>query len=148
MRIYPNIADHPNREFLERRVLSHILIDEACECWLWQGRLSVGGYGIIGIDGKKYYAHRVVFLWKGGRIPEGLDLDHLCRVRNCVNPKHLEPVTRRENLMRGETIPAKRAAKTQCSNGHPLDKFNTYLYKGKRDCRICIQRRNRARRKA
>jgi hypothetical protein len=75
-----------------------------------------------------------------GAVPEGLELDHLCRVRGCVNPKHLEPVTHRENLMRGESWSAVNARKTHCPEGHPYDETNTYIDgKGRRRCRECAR---------
>jgi len=80
---------------------SHVVIGESC--WLWTGPLNPGGYGTNG--GR--LAHRVVYERLIGQIPAGLTLDHLCRVRNCVNPQHLEPVTIAENLRRR---PAKAAA--------------------------------------
>lgn len=75
-------------------------------CWLWHGAVSKckgGGYGLIYVGGKEVVksAHRVVYELERGAIPNGMDLDHLCRVRTCVNPAHLEPVTRKENLRRG-----------------------------------------------
>jgi len=72
-----------------------------------------------------------------GPIPEGLDLDHLCRNRWCVNPEHVEPVTRRENLIRGQTTIAQNVSKTHCPAGHAYDETNTYYYRGMRQCRIC-----------
>jgi hypothetical protein len=83
-------------------------------------------------------AHRVVWRAYRGVIPSGLDLDHLCRVRSCVNPAHLEPVTRRVNLLRGDTLTARHAALTQCYRGHEMNATNTYVTKrGFRDCRVC-----------
>jgi len=85
-------------------------IDES-GCWLWTASLNAGGYGQFasGSIGTRL-AHRWRWEMENGPVPEGLELDHLCRVRHCVNPAHLEPVTRRENLLRGETLTAKNAA--------------------------------------
>jgi hypothetical protein len=74
---------------------------QADDCWLWTGCVGDGGYGQVTIAQRRHKAHRAVYELLVGPIPEGLDLDHLCRVRRCVNPDHLEPVTRSENLRRG-----------------------------------------------
>ena len=70
-------------------------------CWLWVAMLGSGGYGRFKVGNKNVYAHRLSYEHHVGAIPEGLDLDHLCRTRCCVNPTHLEPVTRKENIRRG-----------------------------------------------
>ena len=77
-------------------------------CWIWTGALSKNGYGNVHIRPKNMVAHKAVYLLLRGPVPEGLDLDHLCRVRCCVNPYHLEPVTRFINLQRGNAIWNKR----------------------------------------
>ena len=101
-------------------------------CWMWTGGGTAKGYGAIG---KNRLAHRVAFELLRGPIPDGLELDHLCRVRNCVNSEHLEPVTHRENLRRGV---ASRHDPDQCPQGHPLAGGNLYTCpKGHRYCRIC-----------
>jgi HNH endonuclease len=71
------------------------------ECWLWRGQISPSGYGRIDINNHAGYAHRYVYERERGPIPNGLQLDHLCRVRACVNPSHLQPVSRAENIRRG-----------------------------------------------
>jgi len=108
-------------------------------CWLWQGRVHPRtGYGQAWFDGTNRLAHRVMFTLVRGPIPAGLQLDHLCRVRHCVNPEHLEPVTARENTLRGVTLPAANAAKTECPRGHLYDTDNTYVdRRGGRHCRAC-----------
>ncbi len=83
-------------------------------CWLWTGALN-GGYGRIHHSpGRVLYTHRAAYELLVGPVPEGMDLDHLCRNRACCNPDHLEPVTRRENLLRGDTLTAAHAADRPC----------------------------------
>lgn len=88
---------------------------------------------------KKYIvAHRMVYTFIKGPIPEGMQIDHLCRNRKCVNPNHLEPVTQQENMRRGQGIAARNKAKIFCMRGHPLYGENVGLYKnGNRFCREC-----------
>jgi hypothetical protein len=77
------------------------IVDPETGCWLWQKAKTSQGYGNVRFQGKNYVAHVLAYLLAHGPKPEGLDLDHICRNRNCVNPDHLEPVTRQENLARG-----------------------------------------------
>ena len=107
-------------------------------CWQWSARLNADGYGHLNVDGQKVRAHRFAYEMLVGAIPEGLQLDHLCRNRGCVNPDHLEPVTNRENILRGETVPARNAAKTHCSKGHEFTPENTTMRaNGWRECKTC-----------
>jgi len=108
-------------------------------CWLWQGCINnLTHYGIIGINGKPELVHVVSYRLVGKVIPEGMELDHLCRNRNCVNPDHLEPVMHRDNVLRGINACAQHAKVTQCPRGHSYDLFNTYYRPdGGRDCHIC-----------
>jgi hypothetical protein len=107
-------------------------------CWLWTAGVDRDGYGRFYFEGKNLRAHKFAYESLVGSIPEGLHLDHLCRARSCVNPAHLEPVTRKENILRGEGPTAVNARRTQCANGHPLDSANTYYRKdGQRNCRPC-----------
>ena len=112
-------------------------------CWLWSGADKRNGYGQITISGKKLSVHRLAFTVLSGAIPAGLDLDHLCRVRCCVNPEHLEPVTRQTNLLRGQTYPARNAAKATCPKGHAYDRL---VRRGDgsvgRGCRVCSRETN------
>ena len=112
-------------------------IDKTDTCWLWTGTILQSGYGQIRWNAKQYRVHRFVYELLVGPIPEGLTLDHLCRVRHCVNPAHLEPVTMRENLLRSSSFVAINARKTHCPQGHPFDSENTLVYKGSRVCRAC-----------
>lgn len=110
-------------------------------CWLFAGYKNTIGYGQIfyTVDGKtKYqYAHRVSYETFNGPIPDGLAIDHLCSIRHCINPSHLEAVTLRENTLRGEGVIVNKK-KTNCPQGHPYSLENTtYNNKGWRVCRTC-----------
>lgn len=126
--------------FLER-FWSKVEITDTC--WLWTGHLNKKGkYGHIrtGLGESKVVAHR--FAWEFTNqipVPVGLELDHLCRVRICVNPAHLEPVTHKVNILRGNSPSACHARKTHCSRGHSLSTDgDVYIHtKGGRVCRIC-----------
>lgn len=110
-------------------------------CWLWTGVLDHNGYGRLGRDS----AHRTGYLLSGRRIPKGMVLDHLCRIRCCVNPAHLEPVTQRENCRRGlvgRPSGDRMLAKTHCPSGHAYAGDNLYIEhkpngRSARHCRIC-----------
>jgi hypothetical protein len=116
-------------------------------CWIWTASTTPAGYGKVRINGQLRYAHRVAYERHMGPIPEGLELDHLCRVRRCVNPAHLEPVTHRENMLRGEGVGSRCAAVTHCPQGHPYDEANTHrTTTGRRKCRACNRIRAAARR--
>ena len=110
-------------------------------CWLWHGCFNSSGYGQCTYEGKDHRVHRLIYQWMIGPIPDGKQLDHLCRVRCCVNPFHLEVVTLKENVLRGIGITAKNAVKTHCINGHKFNNENTYLAKRKRgiqrECKKC-----------
>jgi len=122
---------------------------DASGCWLWRGKVHRSGYGVFSVGhARSQFAHRWIYQHERGPVPAGLELDHLCRVRHCVNPAHLEAVTRRENLLRGQTIPAAHAAKTRCPQGHPYDEGNTYRFRGSRQCRTCRAVRSAERRAA
>lgn len=115
-------------------------------CWLWTGRLR-DGYGVVAFAGGSCKVYALAWAWThDGELPEdGLVLDHLCRVRSCCNPAHLEPVTRGQNAMRGETIAAAHATKTVCPHGHAYDAGNTDVTPdGRRDRRKCRITRKRA----
>lgn len=109
-------------------------VEQTPTCWLWRGSTNGRGYGHLTRGGKQIVAHRYSWFLHGKTIPSGYDLDHLCRVRNCVRPDHLEPVTRRENAQRG----ARGRMVTNCPRGHEYDEVNTYITReGRRDCRAC-----------
>jgi hypothetical protein len=110
-------------------------------CYKWPGYITGMGYGQLGTKkklGKNISAHRLVWEATNGPIPHGLSLDHLCRNPACVNPHHLEPVTHKENCLRGVGITAINSKKTHCKTGHPFDEENTgYQKSGKRYCKEC-----------
>ena len=114
-------------------------------CWLWTASKFYTGYGRFytgpgqfGLERKIECAHRVAYELVKGPIPEGLQIDHLCRVPACVNPDHLEAVTRRENWIRGEAPSAKAHLLPHCKYGHEYTPENTYMKKqGGRSCRQC-----------
>jgi hypothetical protein len=95
------------------RIQERILLGQG-SCWLWTGTITNGGYGQFYYRGKREYAHRVVYGLLRGPIPDGMECDHLCRVRRCVNPRHIELVTRRENILRGLGPSAAHAVKERC----------------------------------
>lgn len=115
--------------------------EDGAACWKWKGPLSRLGYAKFwsryGGRHKSWLAHRLAYEWCVGPIPEKMTLDHLCRVRHCVNPAHLEPVTHRENVLRGEGVAAKQARQTHCVRGHELSGDNVRYWKRKRYCRAC-----------
>ncbi|WP_053197411.1 HNH endonuclease signature motif containing protein [Streptomyces viridochromogenes] len=110
-------------------------------CLTWTAFKQPNGYGKFGLNGKSQYAHRVAYEALIGPIAAGLMIDHLCRNRACVNVEHMEAVTNKVNILRGETIMAANAAKTHCPNGHEYTEENTYISpsSGGRTCRTCIR---------
>lgn len=117
-------------------------------CWEWTSCRNQYGYGKLWWNGENRLAHRVVYQCAMGEIPNGLTLDHLCRVRHCVNPAHLEPVTSRENTHRG-VVPSIISAKVNvCVAGrHELSGANIGIQSGgKRYCKACKSERERMRR--
>lgn len=108
-------------------------VDRTDSCWLWSGSTDRNGYGRLRWHGEIHQTHRVAYQALTGDIPEDLEIDHLCRVRRCCNPEHLEPVTHAENMRRGEL-----ATRSRCSSGHEYTEANTYRRRdGARVCRAC-----------
>lgn len=144
---------------LRSRLLSQAIISPD-GCWLWSGQVSEG-YGRIHTVGSAkdriaLLAHRAVYELYYGPIPKGLHLDHLCRVRHCVNPAHLEPVTCQENVLRSPiAVASKWASRTHCEAGHEFTPENTRWRKRRdnpdktyRECRACRRIQDHARRAA
>ena len=121
-------------ERLERK-----LTRDPSGCWIWTGALTPEGYGSIRNKGMgSTMVHREVYEHLVAPIPDALQIDHLCRNRACCNPQHLEPVTTRENTLRGAGPTALNAAKTHCIRGHELSGPNLYTSPdGRRRCRSC-----------
>lgn len=118
-------------------------------CWLWRGVIAKDGYGHVTIETIQCLVHVVTYEWLMGPVPEGLQLDHLCRVRNCVNPSHLEPVTAKVNTLRSPIAPAAlNARKTHCPQGHEYSGYNVRIgLDGRRHCRTCKREWMREKRK-
>lgn len=129
---------------LPERFESKFIPEPNTGCWLWLSSVNPGGYGeylpgrTLGADGRRnptVRAHRYAYEQVRGPIPPGLQLDHLCRVRSCVNPDHLEPVTNHENVLRGWATGERTV--TRCKRGHELSGENLYCSPGRRHCRTC-----------
>jgi hypothetical protein len=132
MRIYKKLTP----EQVEERFLDRIIPEPNSGCWLWIGVTYPNGYGCFQ---RHTYAHRWSYERYVGPIPDGLELDHLCRTRCCANPSHLEPVTRRVNTLRGTSVFAKNAAKTHCPRGHLLGGDNVTASARRNGSRACAQ---------
>lgn len=118
-------------------------------CWLWIGCCNPKGYGNFTYNSRTRSAHRVSYEFYVGPVPDGLTFYHKCRQRCCVNPDHLEPVTNKENILRGDGACAAKARAITCKNGHLLvDKYSSTGRFVQRWCRICwVQQRRENRHK-
>lgn len=103
-------------------------------CWIYTGYLTAGGYAQIRTGDRARTRHVAAYELFVGPVPRGLDLDHLCKRPACFNPRHLEPVTRRENIRRSDAWGGVNSRKTHCPQGHPYDRVNA---NGARTCRRC-----------
>ena len=126
----------------EELLADRYAIDPATGCWIWKGKPKDTGYGQVkigGRNGRVVDAHQAVYELVVGPVPSGKELDHLCRTPLCVNPAHLEPVTHRVNVLRGESPAARASRATACPQGHPYDAQNTYVRPDGRGrgCRAC-----------
>ena len=115
-------------------------------CWIWMAATAGMGYGVFRFRGRQDYAHRAVYEMVVAPIPAGLEIDHLCCVKLCVNPAHLEAVTCSENILRMIPTRKRRPQLSHCQRGHELTPENSYYHKtGQRECRACRNWRSRAR---
>ncbi len=139
---------------LPARFWSKCTLDHHRGCWLWIGRMGRGGYARWTMGQQCWAGHKFAFLRLRGSYDETLELDHLCRVRHCVNPAHLEPVTHTENVRRGVSVIAEHMKKATCIRGHEFEVLPaTSARAGRRLCRVCMNakaterslRRHRAR---
>ena len=120
----------------------------ADECWNWRGAARPLGYGMFGLRGEAYGTHRISYTLARGPIPDGLVLDHLCRNPRCINPAHLEPVTQRENVLRGDARLTK-SPDERCPKGHEPNWMQVQKHGPDRPktrvCRGCFNERARRR---
>lgn len=114
------LKNYPEEKFWSK-------VDKTKSCWNWKGCLRKDGYGHLSVETKAKLPHRISYQLLVGRIPKKLQIDHLCRNRSCVNPKHLELVTIGENVLRGKSFSAINAKKTHCKRGHEFTKENTIV---------------------
>lgn len=130
------------RSPIDVRFWRHVAHGEGLDCWPWSGYRNDDGYGQVRVDGKVRGAHRVAWEILRGEIPDGLELDHLCRNRACVNPWHLDPVTKRVNWERGAIGALSRG--DHCRRGHEFTQENTSWHRDggqlRRRCRTCNHR--------
>lgn len=124
------------------RLLDKVRVDPESGCWNWTAAVSAT-YGQFWLEGRQWLAHRASYVLHGGEIPDGLQLDHLCRNRICVNPEHLEARVNQERA--GMPVARFQRSKTHCKRGHAYDAENTHVTsQGFRQCRAC-GRANQAR---
>lgn len=135
-----------NAEVLKRRILAHSIPVTESGCWLWEGATTVQGYGVMWDGEKNSTAHRIALLAFNGPFNEKFTVDHLCRVRGCVNPDHLEAVPHATNLLRGNTFNAAQVGRTHCPRGHEYTDINTNRWGGMRRCRSCDREKHREKR--
>lgn len=137
------VSGHNARRPIAGRFWNRVAIGTLSDCWLWLGSLGTQGYGQVSQDGRLVKAHRVAYELTNGPIPDGLVVHHWCAVKRCVNPEHLEAMTRSEHPDTGADL---NRRKTRCPRGHAYDETNTYINPGTggRHCRTCTSERLRA----
>lgn len=137
-------APQTDRAAIEaQRFDAKVVSDHETGCLLWCGATNNTGYGTVRVRGRTLLAHRVAYERHIGPIPDGLQIDHLCRIRRCVNPRHLEIVTSKENTLRGHSPLAQSARRQRCPRGHILQGENLHLRPtGHRECLACKRMRD------
>jgi len=135
--------------FWSKVTISEVRSYNGSQCWEWSAAKDPLGYGRFGLTSPGYYikgklilSHVWAYQYCRGLVPEGLELDHLCRNPSCVNPWHLEAVTHRENVLRGNGYSARNFRKTHCKWGHPLSGDNLVMKGAFRRCRICLKEKD------
>ena len=123
------------------RLFDKVNVGLPSECWEWTASTTQNGYGQFRFEDKVYLSHRFMYCLINGGVDKNKVLDHLCRNTGCVNPFHLEEVSNKENVLRGEING--NIKKTECPQGHPYNEENTYHYQGMRFCRTCRREQNR-----
>lgn len=130
------LGGRPQYKTTEERFMSKLIKTDTC--WIWK-KPGPQGYGAFHYIDRDYAAHIVSYLLFVGDVPNGMELDHQCRNRTCVNPEHLKPMTHQENVRIGEGHAGVNARKTHCNRGHEFDYWNTYIrLNGNRRCRKCV----------
>ena len=133
---------------VQERFLEKVVPEPNTGCWLWLSHVDSDGYSRLSINNISILAHRYSYEHHNGAIPEELEIDHLCSVRSCVNPEHLEAVTHLENMnrmrVRGRHSNGREKI-THCPKGHPYAGENLYVYRGQRGCKKCRYETNRQR---
>lgn len=129
---------------LPQNLQDKIISEPMSGCWLWTGALNGDGYGNAWMNKKPILAHKATYQICVGEVPKGMELDHSCKVRSCVNPHHVEPVTHQQNVLRGSSPAAVHAIKTHCPKGHPYSGENLKIAHKKngmihRRCFICAR---------
>lgn len=134
----PPIGTDHAQELLPARFWAKVRVAPS-GCWEWIAARGTGGYGLFRVGAHLECAHRFAYKAIVGPITRELTIDHLCRNHSCVNPAHLEAVTMKVNILRGDCPGAKQARQAHCIHGHTFDLFNTYYYPktGKRKCQQC-----------
>jgi hypothetical protein len=141
-RAEPKPEPKPKPTF-EQRFWARVAKGAPGECWEWTGAHADTGYAQVRANGRTAYAHRISYEMHKGPIPDGLHIDHLCRNRGCVNPAHMEAVTKKENDRRGMSPLGFNYRKTHCIRGHEFDSVNTYITsRGFRMCKACNRLRS------
>lgn len=148
-----------DKEKIEEFIFERAIPEPNTGCWIWTLGVNKNGYGKLKKNGKSLFAHRYVYEAMIGRIPNGMQIDHVCAMVCCVNPAHLEPVTCRENIRRaqkrnpesrvrlGKISQKRRDARTHCPHGHPYSGDNVRIASNKqRVCKTCMRERMRRRR--
>lgn len=131
------------RPFNSVEKLLQTRVNKTETCWNWTGCVANNGYSKLRIQNKHTSAHRIFYKWFKGEIEDGLQIDHLCRNKLCVNPGHLEAVTPKINILRSEGVGAKNSRRNSCIRNHPLSGENLYMTPdGRRECKVCLNLRS------